>query len=770
MAALTSTLIFQLLDKVSGPAKAVAKSLGGITDAAGRAGRAGTSMDRLNRAIASNNAALSQTRGRLVDAAAGFGLLAVAIGAPVKAAVEFETVLEDIGQKLNFGQERFAEFGAKASKISKETTQGVLDVAKGFDTLAGLGASESQAEAIMKINGKAATAYRASLDDLNNAGYAAMDNLKIADGAYKDLVDGMAEAGKAGAFELKDMAQYFPALTAGYASLKQTGVSAAVDIAAALQITRKGAGDASSAATNLGNVLQKITSPQTRKAFANMGVDLEKELAKAAKAGMTPIEAISEITSRTLGGDMSKLGDLFQDAQVQQGLRPLIANIDLYRKIRADAMKASGTVEADYARRLETAGGKMAKLKVQAQGFKVAVGAALLPGLSDLADALSPVVERIVQFAEANPRLVKTVVMVTGGLIGLKVALIGVQYAALLARGGLLSMILPFAKVGTAARAAAGANIAYQASLAAMGGGTLGRLGKISAAFGGIVRAIPGVTMLGGVLKAVGGIIAAIFTPLGAIVAAVVVAVAAAGAAIYVYWQPLKAFFSGFFSAIWQGLAPLRGAFSAAFGPMKPIFDAIGKGISWVVSGIKDLLIPFDAASKVTKDWGEAGKNAGEVVAASINLATAPLRAVLDLLSLGIGKLKEFASASGIVNTVSGWFGGGKEEAKPAIAGARKRGGSVRAGSAYLVGEEGPEIWRAPGNGRIIPHGSTMAALRSGGSAGAASAGGATINLNPTVNFYGVTDKETMLRDFANRMADEASTALRSLHADMGIA
>lgn len=782
MAALTSTLIFKLLDKVSRPAKGVAKSLASITDAAKRAGRSATSVDRLNAAIARNNRALDKTRGRLVDAAAGFAVLAVAIGEPIKAAVELETVLEDIGQKLEFGQERFADFGAKVRKVSQETTQGIMEIAKGYDTLAGLGASESQADAIIRINGRAATAYRAELDDLNNAGYAAMDNLKIKPEEYSRIVDIMAQAGKDGAFELRDMAQYFPQLTAGYAGLGQSGVRAVADLSAALQITRKGAGDASSAANNLSNIIQKISSPLTMRNFAKMGVNLEREMSKAAEAGLAPLEAIIEITNRTLGGDLSKLGYLFNDAQVQQGLRPLMQNFELFKEMRDKALAASGIVLADYFRRLETAAGKMDRIRVQIQLFKVAIGASLLPALSDLVGALTPVVERLAKFAENNPRLTKTVVMVTGGLIGLKVALIGVQFAALLARGGVLALAMPFVKVGAAARAAAAANIAYQTSLA---GGPLGKKGKFKAAMNGMLQAIPG---FGKVFARVGPMIAKILLRVVALFsnpAGWAILIASAAMLIYKFRDKIKAAWNDhivpFFKNAWKRCKDfIEGVDWREVGLTVIDKIAFGLGYSWgkvqewwasawkalinFVNNVDWAAVGVGVAIGIGNglSFGLASRLTGKTAEKQISKAVEPAVAAAARTSF----FKDAKSRAG--SAFSRGEAAAKAPSQVNVAGARARGGPVRGGSTYLVGEEGPELFRAPRNGRIVPNGSAIEAVRAAGLK-TASGAGAAISFNQTINFNGSPDSEAMAREVARMIGRETEMTLRSLHADIGL-
>ena len=52
---------------------------------------------------------------------------------------------------------------------------------------------------------------------------------------------------------------------------------------------------------------------------------------KDAKAsGTDPLEASLRAINTALGGDMSRLGELFADAQVQKGLIPLLTGLEDY--------------------------------------------------------------------------------------------------------------------------------------------------------------------------------------------------------------------------------------------------------------------------------------------------------------------------------------------------------------------------------------------------------------------------------------------------------
>lgn len=558
MASYTSSLIVNLIDKVSAPSRAIKKALEG-----------------LNAAQQRNNRALNAARGRMIDATMmGFGLYE-AFASPTRAAVEFESKLEDIAQKVDVPVSALGEMGKQIKAVALDTTQSTLEMAKGMDVLAGMGANRDDSLVLLKPIGRAAFAYTASIEDLSQASYAALDNLKVPANQLGGALDAMAEAGKAGAFELKDMAQYFPILGSGYQSLGQSGVPAVADLSAALQIVRKGAGDSASAATNLANVLQKMNAPLTQKNFAKMGVNLQKELKKASKLGMSPIEAIAEITNRTLKGDMSKLGDLFNDAQVQQGMRPLIQNIQLYRDIRKQAMEAQGVVEEDYQRRLQTGGAATARFKNAIENVKLAFGNAFLPVLKDAQAALVPLITGFGDFIEKNPGLTRAIVLTTAAIIGLRVATLAGQYGWLLFKGGLLSAqtgLLGFVRIA--------------------GGGTLAPL---RLALMGLTNPIGLITKAFGLLR---------IALMGSLIGGIVLLLAMAGVWIYNNWEGVSTAFIAFKDALLQALSPVM-----------PLLQPVIDGIKWVWEGLCNLVGPVNASKEQWAQWGtKVGQAVGDFI------------------------------------------------------------------------------------------------------------------------------------------------------------
>lgn len=90
----------------------------------------------------------------------------------------------------------------------------------------------------------------------------------------------------------------------------------------------------------------------------------------------------------------------------------------------------------------------------------------------------------------------------------------------------------------------------------------------------------------------------------------------------------------------------------------------------------------------------------------SINWGSVGMR-IADALTFGLAS--KFTAAMGRLKASTANVG--MNSTRGGLAGARAKGGPVRRGGFYLVGEEGPELWQAPGHGRIIPAGRTAALL-----------------------------------------------------------
>jgi TP901 family phage tail tape measure protein len=282
----------------------------------------------------------------------GIGTKAMIAGAPAflagKASIEAERDLLAIANTAGLLPEAAAKaaagWKAQLNDIARITNQTQSDLAGALGALVSKGMDPDQALKMLRPIGDAATATGGQISDIARTLFSTYDNLKTPIAEASKTLDILATAGNRGAFELKDMAQYFPQLSAAAGMLKMQGVEASASLAAAAQISMKGAGDASTAANNLQNFLLKLTAPDTAQKFKDAGVNISAEMKKGVESGDL-IGYMAGLVEKMTGGDAEKVSQLFGDQQVKMFLAPMLQNMGEYREIRQAALAAVGTVE-----------------------------------------------------------------------------------------------------------------------------------------------------------------------------------------------------------------------------------------------------------------------------------------------------------------------------------------------------------------------------------------------------------------------------------------
>lgn len=441
----------------------------------------------------------------------GAGLAAPLILAGSSAAA-FASGLVDIQQKADLSNAQTAQLADNILRLARAAHQLPEALRGGVDVLAGLGLDPRQAIAMIGPIGRLATAFKVDIADGANAAFANLNNLKVGLTDTARALDIMAAGGKAGAFEVRDMAQYFPALTAQARALGQHGVAAVADLTAALEIARRGAGDSATAANNVQNLLSKINAKATIDAFRkNFAIDLPAALREAYAKGKTPIEAIAEITRRATGGDLAKLSFAFEDMQAQGALRQLILDLDDYRRIRDQVARTSaGTIDAAFDQR-EKQDPTIAWTAFlgAASELAITIGRTVLPVATQFLSTINATVGAMARWAAAHPRLAGALATLASGAIAARIGFGALRFVA----GSLLGPVAQlwglwskYRELGSIAalfpRFAAAASLARVAVLA---------LGRGVLQLGAFLLANPVVLLIAGITLALAGLAYAVW-------------------------------------------------------------------------------------------------------------------------------------------------------------------------------------------------------------------------------------------------------------------
>ena len=334
----------------------------GAADALGRSAGP-TRLARSFRHLRTQQLAYARSAGSFGPATAGSALApglkgviggyftARAATSSVKRFAEAERAITRIGVTADATKEEVAGVDETAFKVAQEVAMPYEKVVQGLDVLVAQGRSLKEAMAFLPSVARTASAAGAEVEDIARTADSVGANFKISGDQMQRAFDIMAASGKAGQFELKDMARYLPSLGPAAAAAGFTGEEGLRDLVSMLQVMRKGSGTSEEAAASMQNVLQKMMSEETAKRFKKFGVDLPKAMDKARKEGRNLVEVFEELTHTALKGDLSKIPLLINDMEFARGIRAVASYRGEWQKLSGAISKtAAGSVANDLAK------------------------------------------------------------------------------------------------------------------------------------------------------------------------------------------------------------------------------------------------------------------------------------------------------------------------------------------------------------------------------------------------------------------------------------
>ncbi|MEJ2793961.1 phage tail tape measure protein [Iodobacter sp. LRB] len=662
-------------------------------------------QERLAASMA-RGAALTAQRSELRGAAMETVGTAVAIGMPVaksvKVAANFQDQMRDIAITGEFSKQEEAQLSNTVRAAAGQWNQFQDEIGRGMSVLVSGGIQSAKSlDAYAPVMAKAATATRASMDDLGSVALALKNNLKVGEAGFEGALNMLAYAGKRGQFEIRDMAKWLPALAPSFETLGVTGKEAVAEIGASLQIARKGAGTNDEAANNFRNFMQKLTSPDTLKDFQKAHIDLKSSMVRLRAEGMTPLQAMLSMISdymQTKGpkaagefkaaiglkddaerkaaldrlSEAYKLGELFQDMQAMAFIRPAVANQSEMKDIKQGSLQAENKdlLGVDYKKRMEIATEQFKSFKIGLTEVGLTIGNVLLPPLLEMLNTIKPSVIAFGEWAKTHPGVIKGVMGLVGGLLAGKLAFIGLKY-------GINLVLSPFNALGTVWQTLASKWIRLQ-GLWQMGHFTplILKVRALGAMLGG--QLVSGIMLAGRAVLWLGR--ALMMNPIG-------IAITVIGLLIYKYWQPLKAFFIG----LWQGLSSVAGpalkallqgavSFAKSIGRLvmiipgvgvairmigiivKPIFNAIMVGVRAAYTWFKNLIKPIDDVGGKAQNMGQmVGIALGGIIKGLLSLPTQFYKFGGDIVDGLVNGIKSKLGAAERTITefgqnIKGWF------------------------------------------------------------------------------------------------------------------
>ncbi|MFX7346829.1 phage tail tape measure protein [Acinetobacter baumannii] len=621
----------------------------GVTDELNRLTRAQEKLTKVEASRVKNQQKLHELTSQIGSTVA----TAISLGAPVVMAAKFETAMLGIAKQLDgardesgkltkdfFNMQKEVQLLGRtlpiatneiASMVAESLKMGVgkKDVIEFTKVVAEMGtAFELPVDQLAQDMGKIANMYKIpikNIDDLaDTINY--LDDNAIASG--KDIIDFMQRVGGTAS-----MVKITDKNTAALGSTLLTLGEKAETSATAINAVFSKLGAANTQSKPFRAMVEELglTTGQLGRGMQTDAIgtifevmDKIKQLPKVAKDGQTSqIDAVATLFGAEHWDTFSKLME--NRAELEKQLR------------LSTSSDASGSMSREFKARMETTEAQWQTFKNRGSELAVNIGSVLLPAVNSIMSSVGNVVSVFADWSQQHPKLTKVIVSTVVALGALKVGMLVARLAIFAIKSPILSII------GGFTRLSASGGIVGKAFRA-----MLNPIGLFKSAFGMIVP----------IVKQVGFIL--LRTPWGIAAAAAV----AAGVLIYKYWDRIKAFFSGFWTGLKQGIAPVVASFTDLYKSMswlEPVIQMIGRGIGIVYDWFMKLISPAKATEEQLKTATSAGESFGRVVGTAIEWILKPITTLVDALSwihknIGgiIGKVADLANKA---PTIGGFFG-----------------------------------------------------------------------------------------------------------------
>lgn len=425
------------------------------------------------------------------------------------------------------------------------------------------------------------------------------------------------------------------------------------------------------AGTGLQAAFSRLAAPtgRAKTALKELGVDVADATGKMRPAEEVLTELYKKISKY---GDTDKLS-FFKDIageEASKSLQALVmsAGSGELQKLLEALKNAKGEAQKAAKIMADNLDGDLKNLDSAWEGFRIQINDLVDNQLRALTQGLSDVVGNMTQWTKENPKVAQSLLVVGGSILALTAAIGGTSLAIGLLMGPLAKLQLGFTlltggatgtisalrTLGTASGPAMASVRGWGPVLTSMlsklrgisiitpgiRAGLMGAFLSPGAALGSLFKNIgmlalrlTGFTTIWSIIttsvSVLGAALSLLLSPIGLIAAAFI----AAGLLIWRFWEPIRAFFTGFFSGVMQQLAPFRDAFF----PLTLAFSAIAKVVGEVWDWFVKLLSPVESSRESLDKCASAGETFGKVLGSALQLLLLPLTTLME----GIGWVLE---------------------------------------------------------------------------------------------------------------------------------
>lgn len=457
-------------------------------------------------------ASIASTKTQLVGTIGAITAVAAAVYAgPVKSAQEYETAMAKVGTIADTQAVPLEKMSGQIMALSNQT--GISANAIADDVYNAISAGQDTADAVNFVTNstklaKAGFAESSQTIDVLTTILNAYGKSADEVGSVSDMLIQIQNKGKVTVAELSSvMGKIIPTANANGVSLEQLGAGYAI-------MTSKGiaAAETTTYMNSMLNELGKSGTTADKLLRSTTGSSFKELMASGKSLG--DVLGIMQQAAEESGKSLS---DVFGSAEAGKAAVSLLSGgVDGFNESVQGMIDSAGATDAAFAQMENTTEAKMAKAKNSISNLGIVLGQNLLPIVGQLADKVAVAVTKISEFAQANPKVVQTVLKVVAGLAALKVGMLTTKLFTLSAQDGILSLAGKLVGLRAGFIENAATSVSFATKLKTAGGGVLKYFGNVKGALGGVGSAIgnvfSGSTIIGKVSGLLGGVKSTIFS------------------------------------------------------------------------------------------------------------------------------------------------------------------------------------------------------------------------------------------------------------------
>lgn len=480
-------------------------------------------LNRINSEQAKIKENIAATKTQLLGTIGAVSAVAAAVYAgPVQAAQEYETAIAKVSTIADANVVPIEAMSSEIMKLSNTTGIAASQIAD--DVYNAISAGQQTGDAVNFVSystklAKAGFAKSAQTLDvlttiLNAYGMEAEEVSKVSDMLVQTQNKGKVSVGELSSV----MGKIIPTANANNVALEQLCAGYAI-------MTSKGiaAAETTTYMNSMLNELSKSGTTAEKTLRATTGKSFKELMTEGKSLG-----EVIQILQQEAEKSGKSLNDMFGSAEAGKAAVSLLSGgVEGFNEQVAGMIDSVGATEEAFTKMDQTTEAKMQKAKNSIANLGIVLGQNLLPIVGNLADKVAAVVVKVSEFAQANPKLVQTVLKVAAALAGMRIAGLTAKLGFLNIASGIkdAQKILELFKIKAIGFSGVGAKLVGFITKPFSGIG--GILGKALSGIGGVIVRSPlgsigkivasGFGKIGSAIAPVGNIITKALGPLGKI-------------------------------------------------------------------------------------------------------------------------------------------------------------------------------------------------------------------------------------------------------------